>query len=237
MRKLAFVLTGIVSFSLSALPAAETPRGDLLELHSCELYAGGCIVSSEAPLDGRYMLRAWSFAGGSFAGRDLAGLRVAMLQCSSENLAADKAEPGRAVVYLPDSATAQQREALLGWVKANTSGLAPVQVRSRVVPLQFAKTEEGYAFSAGDLISVKVASREPCDTGCGESLWYTPRTSTTVFTVAVDRSSRVDEPLLALKWIDAGKRSIFLGKFGGQVREREVYVTAADLCGPGRTLF
>ncbi|HWX22513.1 MAG TPA: hypothetical protein VN578_21640, partial [Candidatus Binatia bacterium] len=108
MRKLAFVLTCLVSFSLGAVPAAEIPRGELLELHSCELYAGGCIVSSEAPLDGRYMLRAWSFAGGNFAGSDLAGLRVAMLQSSSENLAADKAEPGKAVIYLPEDATAKQ---------------------------------------------------------------------------------------------------------------------------------
>ena len=27
------------------LVAAEVPRGNLIELHSCELYAGGCVVN------------------------------------------------------------------------------------------------------------------------------------------------------------------------------------------------
>jgi hypothetical protein len=233
-RKLALVLPGILCLSLGAFAATEPPKGDLLELHSCELYAGGCIVSSEATLDGRYMLRAWSFTGGAFSGTELAGLKLALVQSSSENLAAEKAQPGKGVVYLPEDATAKQRQALLAWVKSTQPGLSG-QLQTRVAPLQFAKTEDGYSFSAGDLLSVKVSSREPCEAGCGESLWYSPRTPTSVFTVAVDKASRIKEPLLALKWIDAGKRNVFLGKFGEN--PREVYVTAADLCGPSSKLF
>jgi len=235
MKKLALLFSGILPFSLSALSAAEAPRGDLLELHSCELYAGGCIVSSEATLSGRYMLRAWSFTGGSFGGTELAGLQVAMLQESADNLAAEKAEPGRAVVYLPAHATATQRAALLAWVKSSQSGVKPEHLQSRVEPVHFEKTDVGYDFSAGRLINVKVASKEPCPTYCGESLWYSPRTPTALFTVAVNQNSRIEEPLLALKWTDAGKRSVFLGRFAGE--PRQVYVTVADLCGPGTRLF
>jgi hypothetical protein len=72
--------------------------------------------------------------------------------------------------------------------------------------------------------------------GCGEALWYTPRSSTALFTVAVDKSSSVNEPLLKVRWEDSGKRSVFLGKFG-EGPTKEVYVTSADLCGVTGKLF
>ncbi len=238
MRKLALLLVGLSGLALTSARAGEQPQGTLLELHSCEVYAGGCIVSSEATLGGRYLLRAWQFSGGRFAGTDLAGLQVAVLQSSSENLAAPHAEPGDAVVYLPQSATPSQRSALLAWLKSDQSDFRAAKLQTRVVPLRFAKTETGYAFSAGEFVAVKTAPLASCDTGaCGEALWYTPRTSTTVFTVAVDRSSQVTEPLLKLRWDDAGKRSIFLAKFGDNTTAKDLYVIAADLCGPADKLF
>ena len=75
MKKVAFLLTAVTCLFGHKLMAVDSPRGSLLELHSCELFAGGCIVSSEATLDGRYMLRAWNFSGGSFAGIELGGLK------------------------------------------------------------------------------------------------------------------------------------------------------------------
>jgi hypothetical protein len=88
MKKLAFFAAISGCLSLCPAFADDQPRGSLMEVHSCELYAGGCVVSSEATLGGRYMLRAWNFSGGSFAGSDLAGLQVALLESSSDNLAA-----------------------------------------------------------------------------------------------------------------------------------------------------
>ena len=64
------------------------------------------------------MLRIWNFTSGTFAGSDLSGLQLAVLQSSSENLAEEKTKSGDAVVYLPKSATLAQREALLGWLNA-----------------------------------------------------------------------------------------------------------------------
>ena len=238
MKKFTLLLIALTSFLSANLYAASQPRGTLLELHSCELYAGGCIVSSEEPMDGRYMLQVWNFTGGNFDGVDFAGLKLAVLQASSANLAAEKTSADRAVVYLPDRASATQREALLTWLKATLPEMKDVQLQTRVVPLQFTKTAVGYAFSAGDTITVKTDSIESCDKGgCGESLWYSPRTASSAFTVAVNQSSRISEPLLELKWNDAGKRSIFLGKFGESERAKNVYVTSADLCGATGSLF
>lgn len=219
--------------------AASQPRGSLLELHSCELYAGGCVVSSEATLGGRYMLTAWNFADGCFQGTALKGLSLAVLQSSSDNLAAPGAEPGLAVVYLPKDADSSQRAALLAWLKSSQPGLAARgDFQARIVPIQFAKTETGYVFSAGAFVSVRTASLESCETGaCGQALWYTPRTQNSVFTVAADRSSTVREPLLQLKWDDAGRKSIFLAKFGEAISAQNLYVSSSELCGPTARLF
>jgi hypothetical protein len=238
MRTVALLFAAMASTLVSADCLAAAPRGTVMELHSCELYAGGCTVSSESTTGGRYMVRAWNFTGGSYAGVDLAGLRLALLQSSSENLAASKADPGQSVVYLPRTCTQAQREALLSWLHAEQPGLDTKSIRTRNVTLAFMNEKDGCRFSAGDFVSVRTASLESCDTGaCGESLWYTPQSPTALFTVAVDQASRVEEPLLGIKWVDSGKRSVFLGRFDGDAPAREAYVTAADLCGPTGVLF
>jgi hypothetical protein len=233
MKLFTLLLSGLTCSWACAAYADGQPRGSLLELHSCELYAGGCIVSSESTLGGRYMLRMWNFAGGNFSGVDLAGLQLAVLQSSSENLAAPDSETGSAVIYLPIAASSAQRTALMDWLKASQPDFKPSVVQTRTVSMQFESTEKGCIFSAGEYVSVKTAARESCETGaCGEALWYTPRASSSVFTVAVDHSSNVAEPLLKLNWSDAGKRSVFLAKFGQETTGRSRFVSLAELCGP-----
>ncbi len=232
------IATALLSFSLSLLAAnQDQPRANLLELHSCEVYAGGCIVSSEAVQGGRYMVRAWNFTGGHFAGTDFAGLRLVVLQSGQENLAARTAQSGDAVVYLPNDVTPAQRGALLGWLKAQPD-FRPSRLLTRSVTVRFGATAGGYAVTAGDFVSVQTADLEKCEAqACGEALWYTPRTPRTIFTVALNRASRIEEPLLKLKWYDAGKRSVFLARVGNSETTKEVYVTAADLCAPAGKLF
>jgi hypothetical protein len=238
MKKLAILSAILGCFSLYPALATDQPRGSLMEVHSCELYAGGCVVSSEATLGGRYMLRAWNFTGGNFAGTELAGLQVALLESSADNLACSKAASEHGVVYLPKSATDAQRKALLAWVKSSAPELKTAKLQSRVVALRLEKSENGYQFSAGDMISVNASTSAACGMGsCGEELWYTPRSTTTVFTVVANRSSHVVEPWLKLKWDDAGKRSVFLAKFGESASAKEIYVTAADFCGTEAKLF
>jgi hypothetical protein len=237
MKKLVSTLMGLSLVAAKCLGAGETPRGTLLELHSCEVYAGGCVVSSEATTGGRYMLRAWQFTGGSFNGTDLNGLCIAALQSSSDNLAAPESIPGEAVVYLPSEATPSQRDALLGWLKSTQTDFKPSHLVTKTASLGFAKNASGYFFKVGDQIAVTTRLMEICDTGaCGEALWYTPRSSTSVFAVEVTQSARVTEPSLKLKWTDAGKRNAFLAKFG-DTSAKENYVTATELCGPSGKLF
>ncbi len=238
MKKLALILTGLVGLGLNAALAADAPRGSLLEIHSCEVYAGPCVVSSESPQEGRYMVRAWDFNSGSFQGTDFSSLQLAVLQSSPDNLAESDARSGDAVVYLPKSATPAQRDALLAWLKSSQPDFKPAKTETRIVPLQFTKSDNGYAFSAGDFVSVKTASMTECAMGgCGEVLWYQPRASTSLFTVAVNHGSKVNEPLLKLRWDATGNRDIFLARFGQPAPAKNLYVSLAELCGPSRALF
>jgi hypothetical protein len=209
MKKLVSTLMALSLVAAKCVGAGETPRGTLLELHSCEVYAGGCVVSSEATTGGRYMLRAWQFSGGSFSGTELNGLCIATLQSSADNLAAPESSSGEAVVYLPTGATPSQRDALLGWLKSTQADFKPSHLETKTVALGFVKHSGGYSLHAGDGISVMTRPMETCDTGaCGEALWYTPRSLTSVFAVEVTQSAQVSEPLLRLKWTDAGKRNV-----------------------------
>lgn len=236
MKSVAILLAGLGCISGVQCFGGEAPRGNLLEAHSCELYAGGCLVSSQATLEGRYLVRAWQFTGGTAGNTDLAGLGVALLQASPDNLASSSAVAGRGVVYLPASATAAQRGALLSWIKSTQPGLDVVETRP--VPLRFERSKEGEEFSAGNYVSVRTRPMQACDTGtCGESLWYEPRTPSTVFTVAVNQGSKVDEPALALRWEDAGTRSVFLGRFGDPLKVGNLYVGSGELCGVTGSLF
>ncbi|HYV26819.1 MAG TPA: DUF1326 domain-containing protein [Candidatus Eisenbacteria bacterium] len=231
MKKPVLLMMVLGSLGLSQIYASDQPRGTLVELHSCELYAGGCTVSSEATLGGRYLLRAWNFSGGKFNGTDLTGLQVAVLEAGKENLASDKVGTEQGVVYLPSRASAAQREALMNWVKQALPSAKSDKLQSRVVNIQFSRERENCSLSAGDFISVKTVPLGSCSFGsCGEELWYAPRSSTSVFTVAVNSASRVTEPLLKLKWNDAGKRSVFVGRFGDSELAKNTYVTSDDFC-------
>jgi hypothetical protein len=131
-----------------------------------------------------------------------------------------------------------ERKALLNWLRSSSPDLASVRLQMRVVPMQFTKSETGYAFTAGRFVSLNTTSLESCaNGGCGEDLWYTPRAASTAFAVGVNRASHIAEPLLKLDWTDAGKRSVFLAKFGETDPAKNIYVSSADLCTPGSRLF
>jgi len=238
MKKTFLLLIGLLGFAVNTALAADAPRGSLMELHSCEVYAGPCVVSSESPQEGRYMARAWDFTGGNFNGTDFTGLQIAVLQNSPDNLADANSKSGDAVVYLPQSATQSQRDALLAWLKASQADFHPAKLETRIAPLQFTKSEKGYVFTAGKFLQVKTAPLNMCGMGnCGETLWYQPRAETSVFTVVLNSGSKISEPLLKLRWDANGNRDIFLARFGESVSAKDLYVSLAELCGPSQSLF
>jgi hypothetical protein len=223
----------VVSFFLAgaSLYATDAPRGELLELHSCQVYIGGCIASAEATQDGRYLLRVWRFTGGSHQGTELGGLPVALLQVADQNLAVTGARPVESMVYLPQSATPAQSAAMIDWLKTINPELARRNVPTRTVPMEFACARSGDSFSAGDFLRIETRPFAPCGLiSCGESLWYTPRSAMTSYTVAVTSKTVVREPALALQWIDHGKNNVFQGRFGEGTTSPATFAPPALVC-------
>jgi hypothetical protein len=187
MRKL--LLTLILSILVVGLALAywlklatpiitqTAPAGRVAEMHSCELYTGGCTASSELTQEGRYSLRVWQFDRGEFAGQPVAGLSVGLLEISdSGNLAEKTVQPDHATLYLPTRATVEQRTALASWAQSNTS-IDLAKVKQTVLPLTSQIAWEHTEISGGPNLFISATVPLACDTGtsCGESLWYTPR--------------------------------------------------------------
>jgi hypothetical protein len=205
----------LVFLPFAALRAATAPAGQVVELHACELYTGGCTASAWSTLGGRSLLRVWDFEKGEQNGISLAGLQIAALQVADKNLAYADTAAKTTVVYLPAKASDAQRNALANWLKNSTEFRAADLVR-KTADIDFKRVgNDQISVKIGDDIALQTRAVEACDTGgCGEALWYSPRSKITgEFTVLVDEKSSVIESAISLVWKDHGARSVFLGRF------------------------
>lgn len=165
-------------------------------------------------MQNHYALRVWQFDSGQLNGVPLTGLTVALLEKSDVNLA-DATKPARAVVaYLPTGISAEQKAALTAWARTNTTvKLGDADVKS--VNLQTQIAEDKVTFFAGKDVVFNGGTPLACNVGgCGEMLWYQPRSETSSFVVDELGQSRIVEPRLSLKWTDHGRRTLFVGRFG-----------------------
>lgn len=227
------MLLASLLLGLPAWPASpndwNAPRGRFAELHSREVFAGACVVNSEANQPGNYTLRVWQFEQGSLNGVLLRGLSVALLEKSGENLA-DRGIASDAVAYLPPGLSPTQRAALLSWARQNTAAKLD-DSHVKVAPLQTEFADNQVRFSAGTELTFTGGVPEPCTTGnnCGETLWYQPRSTASSFAVDQLGQSRIIEPLLGLRWMDHGRKTLFVGRFG------DPEITIPALCGAPKT--
>jgi hypothetical protein len=233
-KLLPFLLLGAF-LGLPAWPASMVdtgaPRGRFAELHSCEVFAGPCVVNSEVDQAGNYVLRVWQFDQGAMDGVALHGLTVALLEKgeSDKTLAVAASPASDAVAYLPPGLSSAQQTALLAWARQNTTVRLDGS-RVRIASLQVDFAGGNVRFSAGTEITFTGGTAAACAVGgCGEMLWYQPRSAASSFVVDQLGQSRIVEPLLELRWMDHGRRTLFVGRFG----DPELRVPA--LCGAPAT--
>jgi hypothetical protein len=199
-------------FALQACFGAE-PTGEFVELHSCDLYTGGCTASSESTLLGRQLFRVWSISQGIWAGQNLAGLKVALLELGSGNLAENGASVQTAEIFVPVGLAPAQKEALLSWV--TSQGITPAS--TRVVETGINYQRSGYAakVAVGNFISLSTTPITKCSSGaCGQALWYEPQAKYSSFEVVASRTSEIRDSSLKFLWIDHGRPNVFLASFG-----------------------
>jgi hypothetical protein len=210
-------------FLFVALPAVYSaePAGEFAELHSCDLYTGGCTASSESTLLGRQMVQVWSIEHGAWNNQDLAGLKAAVLAIGSTNLAEMGSIPEKAEIFLPRGLGSAQLQALLAWVRSQRT----LPDSARVVPTEitFQRTGRSADISVGDFISLSTTTIGHCASGaCGQALWYTPSAKYSSFEVVASRISKVQDPRLTILWTDHDRPNVFLARFGPGVKATEL---------------
>jgi hypothetical protein len=201
-----------ILLAVRACSAAE-PSGEFVELHSCDLYTGGCTASSEATLLGRQLFSVWSIERGGWAGRDLAGVKIALLEAGSKNLAEKGAVADQAEVFMPKGLAPDQKEALLSWLKTER----PLPISTSVVDadVSYSRTGEKAEVSVGDIVVLSTASIGKCSSGaCGQAVWYEPKANYSTFAVASSRTSMIRNARLHLVWWDHDRPNVFLATFG-----------------------
>jgi hypothetical protein len=207
--------------ALQACFGAE-PLGEFVELRSCDLYTGGCTASSESTLLGRQMFRVWSISQGTWDNQDLAGLKVALLELGSVNLAEKGAFVEKAEIFVPKGLAAAQKEALLSWV--TSQGIAPAPTRVVEADITYQRSGRGAAnVAVGDSISLSTMAIGKCSSGaCGQALWYEPQVKHSSFEVVASRGSKIRDSFLNFLWTDHDRPNVFLASFGSSGSSAEL---------------
>jgi hypothetical protein len=150
--KLATIVAMAVLVSGQAAMAGGRGRvtGDYVEARTAEVFAGGCIMNSEAETMGRQAILAWRIASGTFDGVQLDGLTVVAAVAGDRNLG--MREMGgeaptivKAIITVDPRATAAQRDALVALVRELSGGLI-----SDVVKVESGPVRLGTRWSAPD---------------------------------------------------------------------------------------
>src|SRR5438045_2686372 len=99
------------SLVLLAAPAFAAPplRGEYVEARTAEVFAGGCVMSSQAETMGKTAVLAWRVTHGVYDGQTLDGLSVVAAVSGDRNLGireigGEAPSHVRAVIYVDDRA-------------------------------------------------------------------------------------------------------------------------------------
>ena len=211
----------IAATLLVAAPALAgsntTISGDYVEARTAEVFAGGCIMSSEAETIGRQAVLAWRIRSGRFDDVSLDGLSVMAAVSGDRNLGIREiggTAPAwvRAALIVDERATPEQRDALVGFVKAASGVLIDEVVEVRMAPIRFdADAHQIEVSSAGARLAVQRHMHH--DPSCGAMQWFHPFAAGTDAALGFTDANSFSGSALGTKWSHPNKRSGFVGTF------------------------
>lgn len=210
-------------FVLSSVPAlagsANVPTmvGDYVEARTAHVFAGGCIMSSEAETIGKQALLAWRVSKGTFNGVQLDGLAVMAAVSGDRNLGIREiggTAPSRvrAAVIVDERASAAQREALVAFVRAASNQLIDEVVEVTASPIAFEATAHHVRVTGADA-TLAVQRHIHHDPGCGAMQWFHPFASGADASIGFTDAHSFSGSALGTRWSHPNKRSGFVGTF------------------------
>jgi hypothetical protein len=192
--------------------------GEYVEARTAEVFAGGCIMNSEAETMGRQALMAWRVTAGVFDGVRLDGLTVAAAVAGDRNLGmremgGEEPTEVKAIITVDPRANAAQRDALVKLVRELSNGLITHVVRVDVAPVRFATSQNYVEVSVPDTMMLTVNKEMKHDPSCGAMQWFKPFTKLADAAMGVAEEHSFDGNGLNTRWSAPNKRSAFFGTF------------------------
>jgi hypothetical protein len=216
MLRMIAVVVGLSAATLAADDRRIT--GEYVEARTAEVFAGGCIMNSEAETMGRQALMAWRITTGVFDGVTLDGLTVAAAVAGDRNLGmremgGEEPTAVKAIITVDSRANAAQRDALVKLVRQLSKGLITHVVRVDVAPIRFATSPTYVEVSVPDTLMLTVNKEMKHDPSCGAMQWFKPFTALADAAMGVAEEHSFDGNGLNTKWSAPNKRSAFFGTF------------------------
>lgn len=210
MKKLA--IAPLAALAMTTPAFADSVTGEYVEARSAAVYAGACHYNSEFTTAGREAVLAWKITKGEHNGVTLDGLRVMALVSAGDNLAVEGASR-RSVLLVEETATPQQRDALVALLKAKLGKTLGTVAAVKSAPIRFESDGAKINVSAGKNATLNV-SRYPCK-HCmmPATTWYAPVAPAKEFAVAQGLETGFSDTTLGVTWSQAATDNVFIGKF------------------------
>jgi hypothetical protein len=211
---LSVVLLTLVTATLGARPA--TLNGTYVEARTAEVFAGGCIINSEAGTTGREALLAWNVEHGRFNGVRLDGLSIVAAIAADANLGiheiGGEVAHARSALFLDERATEAQRKALVAMARTLSKGIVDNVVETTPASIEFIQ-EAGDIRVATKTVRLTVQKELNHEASCGNKQWFSPLASVHHAEMGTAAENAFSGSALGTKWSDPNKRSAFFGTF------------------------
>lgn len=205
--------------SITLSGASDRVTGEYVEARTAEVFAGGCIMNSEAETAGRQAVLAWRIIRGRFNGVPLDGLTFTAAIAGDRNLGmreigGEEPHDVRAIITVDVSADAAQRQTVVQLARHLSGGLISEVVRVDVAPVRFVSTLRSIEVSAADVLTLIVNKEMTHDSSCGAMQWFKPFSPQLTWSaMGVAEAHAFSGPGLGSKWSAPHKRSAFYGSF------------------------
>jgi hypothetical protein len=215
------ILTATAVLLLGSAGMAAEITGEYLEARTCDVYTGPCFANAEMDLAGKEAVMAWKVDKGGWQGVSLDGLGAALVVRSEQTLGDDGVfamKPGKidSVILVDERATAEQRTALVAFVKDSAKDYTAHVRKIQSVPFHLENDHlsgKGI-FSAGDVASIETRQLRNGDCVCtNEIVYYLPLTKVENFSPAYSLKLGYQGEGLNSQWTSRNLRSSFLATF------------------------
>jgi len=217
--KQAYIAAAVVSLlSVSALAGSNgSLSGEYVEARTAEVFAGGCIMNSEAETTGRQAIMAWKIDRGSYQGVSLDGLAVVAAVNGDRNLGmremgGEAPHSVQAALVVDARATSVLRDALVAMARDLSKGIVQDVVSVKAAPISYWDDQNRIAIAAPD-VQLTVNKTLKHDPSCGAMQWFRPLTTVKQGAMGMTEAHAFSGSGLGTKWSDPNKRSAFFAKF------------------------